>query len=300
MSDPVSLVLPDSSPLVIAASNLQLVSFCDVAVVAVLTYDTLLNIDEEYRHIWKTRWSLVKFLYLWTRYSTFVDATLAVHLRTHIAVHQTNCRALTIFDRSFAVAGLVVTEVILTVRTYALYGQSKRILGGLLVMWFAIGGVNIWAMIQWATSLAPIAMSPPTLCNLDSSTNAGLACYASLLVGETVIVLLTIWQGFQSSSFSRQRFRLGHSRLVTTFYRDGLLFYLAMFLILLVDVSLEGQARPGLKFTADVVLANLKRPPRPLRTMQSILACHLVIHAREVAWRDLHQEEDETMLDTLS
>ncbi|KAJ6540844.1 hypothetical protein DFH09DRAFT_1368499 [Mycena vulgaris] len=277
----------DSDSLAMASANLQLVSYCDVAVVAVLTYDTILNINEEYEHIWKPRWSIIKWLYLWTRYSTFIDTTLAVHLRTHIDVNQANCRVLTIFDRVFAIVGIVVTEVILTLRTYALYGQSKRLLGCLLIMWFTIGGVNLWAMVKWATSLAEVPGSPLNLCNLDSSTNAGLACYSSLLVGETVIVLLTVWKGLHTFSLSRSASR--QSRLVTTFYRDGILFYLAMLVILVVDVSLESQAPPGQKFVADV----------PLRAMQSILACHLVIHAREVAFRDLHEGVDETELDTL-
>ncbi|KAJ7446548.1 hypothetical protein FB451DRAFT_1291562 [Mycena latifolia] len=277
----------DSDSLTTAISNAQLVSYCDVAVVAALTYDTLLNIGEEYEHIWKPRWSLIKFLYLWTRYSTFIDTTLAVHMRTHISGNQANCRVMTIFDRIFAVMGIVVTEVILTLRTYALYGQSKRLLLCLIIMWLSIGGVNLWAMVKWATSLTEVPFSPANICNLDSSTNAGLACYSALLVGETVIVLLTLYKGFHTFSLSRPGFR--QSQLVTTFYRDGVLFYLAMLMILAVDVSLESQAPPGQKFAADV----------PLRTMQSILACHLVIHAREVAARDAYGE-DETMLDTLT
>ncbi|KAJ7799205.1 hypothetical protein B0H14DRAFT_2904105 [Mycena olivaceomarginata] len=268
--------------------DLQLVSRIDAGMVTALTYDTLLNIDQEYRLVWKSPWSAVKALYLWARYSTFVDTALGVHIRTQANVDPATCHTVTSFLRIFAVVGTVITELILTIRTYALYERSSTLLAFLTAVWFAIGGVNIWALIRWTGSLAPVEGSPPGSCNLDSPTNIGVVIYASLLVGETVVFLLTVWRGLRTFWLSRSIYR--HSQLVTTFYRDGMLFYLAVFMILVVDVSLEIQAPPGLKFTAD----------SSLRVMQSVLACHLVLHARAVGAQDAFGEDTDVVLDTLS
>ncbi|KAJ7863980.1 hypothetical protein B0H14DRAFT_2736996 [Mycena olivaceomarginata] len=225
-----------------------------------------------YRLVWKSPWSAVKALYLWARYSNL--------FRTQANVDPATCHTVTSFLRIFAVVGTVITELILTIRTYALYERSSTLLAFLTAVWFAIGGVNIWALIRWTGSLAPVEGSPPGSCNLDNPTNIGVVIYASLLVGETVVFLLTVWRGLRTFWLSRSIYR--HSQLVTTFTGTGL--------ILVVDVSLEIQAPPGLKFTAD----------SSLRVMQSVLACHLVLHARAVGAQDAFGEDTDVVLDTLS
>ncbi|KAJ7092231.1 hypothetical protein C8R44DRAFT_816698 [Mycena epipterygia] len=269
-----------------ASYDLQLVSRVDVGMLTALTYDTLLNIDQEYRFVWKYPWSPVKCLYLWARYSPFIDTALAVHIRTQLFVDPTTCHIVTSFVRIFAVVGTIITELILTIRTYALYEKSLSLLIFLAAMWFAIGGINIWALIKWTESLRAVAMSPANSCDLDSPTIIGTVCYFSLLVGETVVVLLTIWKGIRTFWLSRSVYR--HSQLLTTFYRDGIIFYLAIFVILVVDVSLETDTFSGLKFIAD----------SPLRVMQSILSCHLVLHARVVASQEAYGDNT-VVLDTM-
>ncbi|KAJ7145766.1 hypothetical protein C8R44DRAFT_755827 [Mycena epipterygia] len=143
----------------------------------------------------------------------------------------------------------------------------------------AIGGVNTWAVIKWTESFnIEVAPSPITSCELGSSSNIELVCYLSLLVGETgrfsVIVLLTLWKGFQICALPGPASR--NSRFITTFYRDGILFYLAMLLSLIVDVVLQSVAPPALKFIANT----------PLPVIRSILVCHLVTHVRAVASED--------------
>ncbi|KAJ7225068.1 hypothetical protein B0H12DRAFT_1149620 [Mycena haematopus] len=268
--------------------DLQLVSRIDVGMLTVLTYDTLLNVDQEYRLVWKSPWSAVKVLYLFSRYSPFVDSALGVHIRTQLGIDPETCHNMTSFARIFAVLGTIITELILTIRTYALYEKSLSLLMFLVVLWLAIAGVNIWALIQWTGSLSPVSLSPTNSCNLDSPTDIGVVIYVSLLAGGTIIVLLTVWKGLLTFWLSRSIYR--HSQLVTTFYRDGLLFYLAIFVILVVDVSLETQAPPGLKFIAD----------SSLRAMQSILACHLVLHGRSVASEETYVGDSGIVLDTMS
>ncbi|KAJ6550027.1 hypothetical protein B0H19DRAFT_1160263 [Mycena capillaripes] len=266
--------------------DLQLLSSVDVGMLTALTYDTILNVNQEYEFVWKSRWSPIKCLYLWARYSPFIDTALAVHIRTQSFVDPTTCHIVTSFVRIFAVVGTIITELILTIRTYALYEKSLGLLLFLAAMWFAIGGINIWALIKWTELLSQVAGSPAHSCNLDSTGNIGVVCYFSLLVGETVVVLLTVWKGIRTFWLSRSIYR--HSQLLTTFYRDGIMFYVAIFVILVVDVSLETQTPAGLKFIAD----------SPLRVMQSILSCHLVLHARAVAAREAYGD-DTAALDTM-
>jgi len=115
---------------------------CAVACLTLLTYDTVLNIDREYRHVWRSKWGLIKCLYLWTRYSTFIDTVFAVQKRSNWNLDPSTCSAYTTFDTIFAGFGIGVTEIILMVCTYALYGRSKKLLRFFFIMWIAIGGFN--------------------------------------------------------------------------------------------------------------------------------------------------------------
>ncbi|KAJ7772300.1 hypothetical protein B0H16DRAFT_1513001 [Mycena metata] len=261
--------------------DLQLVSRVDVGMLTALTYDTLWSLDQEYRLVWISPWSPVKCLYLWTRYSPFIDTALAVHIRTQLFVDPATCHVVTSFVRILAVLGTIITELILTIRTYALYEKSFSLLIFLSVMWLAIGGVNIWALIEWTHSLMQVTLSPANSCNLDSPTTIGIACSVSLLIGETIIVLLTVWKGIRTFWLSKSTYH--RSQLMTTFYRDGIMFYLAIFVLLVTDVWLKLRTREGLKFIAD----------SPLRVMQSVLSCHLVLHLRAVGTKNA--DEDSTV-----
>jgi len=264
-------------------SDLRLVAYVDVAFLSLLTYDTLLNINQEYRHIWKSKWSVIKCLYLWARYSPFIDTVLAVQHRVDWAISPSTCSNIETFDTMFAGFGIGITEVILMVRTYALYGRSKKLLRFFLIMSFSIAGVSIWAGLQYAESLKPEGKSPvpaTSSCDLQSSSKIWIVSYASLLVGETVIVLLTLWKGLYAFFLEGSTFR-HHSHLVTSFYRDGILFYLVILLVFIVDVVVKSAARPGIQALADT----------PLRVLHSILACHLVIHVRVVGSEEQENTE---------
>ncbi|KAJ7875272.1 hypothetical protein B0H14DRAFT_2715884 [Mycena olivaceomarginata] len=246
-----------------------------VACLALLTYDTLLNVDMEYRHIWKSKGSLIKCLYLWSRYATFLDVTLEALI--------------------YSTFGIGITEIILMVRTYALYGRSKKLLGFFLIMWLSIVGFCTWAAINWSQSVI-VDLSPKISCDLYSSSNVLLACFIALLAAETVIVGLTVWKAIQISRTLSAVSRLVSSkeisvcqpgvsaalksqRLVTSFYRDGRSRYPIHPITLIFVVVLRGVAPAALKPIGEV----------PLRVMHSILACHLVIHVRAVA----SEQEDE-------
>jgi len=257
------------------ASDLRLISYVDVACLALLTYDTLLNVNMEYRYIWKSKWSFIKCLYLWSRYATFLDTTVAVLSRLDMNIDSSSCNIFSKFNTIFAGFGIGITEIILMTRTYALYGRSKKLLVFFMILWLSVGGVCTWAVIS-LTSSNP-APSAFISCVLETSSsvllvsNVGLVCYISLLAGETVIVLLTIWKGVRTFYLAGTASRSSH--LIVSFYLDGIMFYLMMLLIFIVVVVLQNVAPPMLRSIGVT----------PLRVMHSILSCHLVIHVRVVA-----------------
>ncbi|KAJ7041138.1 hypothetical protein C8F04DRAFT_1080346, partial [Mycena alexandri] len=274
--------------------DLRLVSSIDVASLALLvsslgqftqernsivlkTYDTILNASREHRYIWKSKWSLVKCLYLWSRYAAFIDTTLAVLKRVDPSTDLSTCNIVTQFDTIFAGFGIALTEIILMVRTHALYGKSRKLLQVFIIMWLAIAAVSTWIVIHYYSLSNPAtSTSGPSsiiLCNLSRSSNMFLVCYCLLLFCETVIVLLTLSKAVHT--FARNR-GYESSHLMVTFYRDGIIFYVTMLLIFIFAVVFQIVGPPAIKYIGDT----------PLRVMHSVLACHLVIHVRAVASED--------------
>jgi len=259
--EPLSVVLPD----------IQVVYYIKLAFLALLVYDTLLQLNEEYLHVWKSRWTLIKCLYLWTRYSTFVGAAGPL---IHAAyVSPLTCDGVTTFTTIFSGFGIGVTEMILMVRTYTLYERSKKLLAFFILLWFSVGGIAFWAITKWTTSNSFFSSGSSCYVSTSSSISIGLVCYFALLVGESTIVLLTLWKVLRK--FSQQ------SGLLRSMYCDGVWFYLVLLPFTIATVICL--------FAAPIGLSELFTTP--MQVMHSILCCRLITHARTVAAEEDKREE---------
>ncbi|KAF9060513.1 hypothetical protein BDP27DRAFT_417298 [Rhodocollybia butyracea] len=109
-------------------------------------------------------------------------------------------------------------------------------------------------------------------CTLIGQSKNEVIKYISLLVGETVVAALTLWQGFRASHYSNNEFLGATQSVLVTFYRDGVLFYLCILPITLGNVLVIVYAPTQIRILET-----------PLRVMHSISCCKLIIHVREVA-----------------
>jgi len=248
----------------IALSDLQVVFYVKGGFLALLVYDSLLQINEEYLHVWKSRWTLIKCLYLWTRYSTILCTIISF-------ANSTSCNTFTTFATVFGGFTIGVTDLILMVRTYTLYERSKKLLVFFFIMWFSVAGVAFWAITRPSSSsgsTAPVLGSGIPSCWMPESNHLGiqLVCYLSLLVGEAFIVLVTLVKVFR-------KFYDNKCALLQSLYCDGVWFYLAILPFSIVTVVVLFTARPGLNVLPDT----------PVLVMHAVLSCRLITHAREIA-----------------
>ncbi|KAF8211476.1 hypothetical protein K438DRAFT_45052 [Mycena galopus ATCC 62051] len=244
--EPLSVVLPD----------IQVVYYIKLAFLTLLVYDTLLQLNEEYLHVWKSRWTLIKCLYLWTSPLT--------------------CDGVTTFTTIFSGFGIGVTQMILMVRTYTLYERSKKLLAFFFVLWFSVGGIAFWAVTKWTASNSSSSSGSSCYVSTSSSISIGLVCYFALLVGESTIVLLTLWKVLRKMVIVSQQ-----SDLLRSMYCDGVWFYLALLPFTIATVVCL--------FVAPIGLSELFTTP--MQVMHSILCCRLITHARTVAAEEDKREE---------
>jgi len=69
------------------------VKFSFIAGVFLLIYDTVINFTDEVNFIWLKRWSVVKVLYIITRYCAFVDASLIIWYYFRSTLSPEACRS---------------------------------------------------------------------------------------------------------------------------------------------------------------------------------------------------------------
>jgi len=82
------------SALIYEFENLQMIKYLEVASFAFLVYDYILNIHREVQLIWFSRLSLVKLLYLTTRYSAFLTALTMLLITFYPTFSLTFCKAI--------------------------------------------------------------------------------------------------------------------------------------------------------------------------------------------------------------
>jgi len=259
--------------------ELQVVTYVTVAFLALLVYDWIISLDREVSRIWRSDWSLVKVLYLYTRYAPLSVMTIAAEERI------TDTCSLMTFTTIFAGWGIGVANLILMLRTYSIYNKSRKILGIFGLSWILIAIACTIAILRFTKSfdvtVVPVGLRPPFSCFLSGESKIGLICYLALLGGESVITMLTVWKTFDSYRESGFHF----SQVVSMMYCEGLFYYFSVIPFTIANVAVLLTVPPGLLLLLD----------SPLTVMHSILCCRLVLHIREVSGYD-KDDEDEDIL----
>ncbi|KAK0448296.1 uncharacterized protein EV420DRAFT_1567317 [Desarmillaria tabescens] len=103
-------------------------------------------------------------------------------------------------------------------------------------------------------------------CYLTKASPRIFICFASLLLLETVMVVLTVWKAFRL-------FRGSTNLLISRFFRDGIMYYICLFALTLANVLVILLAPHDMLDLLDTLL----------RVSHSILCCRLLLGLRETA-----------------
>ncbi|KLO13135.1 hypothetical protein SCHPADRAFT_940609 [Schizopora paradoxa] len=106
-----------------------IVKYVNLASATLLTYDTIINIEEEVNFIWRNHWNLGTWLYLATRYLAFVDTSTMLFYLFLNNMNVEHCHSV----YAASMCGLIA-EIILSVRAYALWKRSRLMLISLVVL----------------------------------------------------------------------------------------------------------------------------------------------------------------------
>jgi len=234
-------------------------SFC------IFGWEWILCLPQEHTRIWKKKQTFISLLYLANRYFGLLQFSFVISLVAN-AWGPAACKHMFYWEPVGALISTVLSQMILGTRVYALYAQNMVIgivLSGILIVEVAIGGYAISTTSPPAPIPGAPGAAPP--CGAVMGPIGWLIAFWSIpLLYDTVTFLLTAWKAFDYWK------KDVNTPLITVIWRDGVLYFFAIFSMNVVNVLIFLAAPQSLR------AINLT----PTLMLSVILSCRLVLNLR--------------------
>ncbi|KAH7929181.1 hypothetical protein BV22DRAFT_1029809 [Leucogyrophana mollusca] len=265
------------SDLMSAGVDNELTKVSSIAV-TILIYDYVLTFNLELKFIWSGPWSAVKALYLFTKYLPFIDVILLVLYRDLLSEPSDRACHFALSIASYDVylcsdaypIGMSVAEIIIMVRTWAIWGRGRRLAIILIVVGVASFTFTCYFSVMWVQSLTFSVIHDSVLggCIATSNKNGILLVPWSLFMcTESLLLLMMMVHAYPVVRQNRENTTTALYRVLL---RDGRSSYLRLSLSV---VNLGFIAGPtGALSTSFVV---------PTRVLHAVFATRIILHLRE-------------------
>ncbi|KAJ7475251.1 hypothetical protein B0H11DRAFT_2034723 [Mycena galericulata] len=238
------------------------------ACATILVYDLMCTLDQEILYVWPRPWSISTVLYVLNRYLPFIDTFIGLSAKfTRISPEQCLIRNVTVGWLS--VGGIMLSEGILMLRTYAIWERKPIILILLCSLAIAIFVPMVMFVRLETKSLIYIPTEDGVGCLLSSASNILIFGYLLIMVSETVIAVLTAVKAYRDLRRSRVPW-------ILKLYQDGMLFYVYLLMISIANVLVP--------ILGPSMFANwLATPQRVLHSVLCTRVLLLILRQRRVA-----------------
>lgn len=250
------------------AFQFQRATYIHLCILTLMVHDWLVLLRDEVKHFWRTKWSFTKILYLVSRYGPFLDMPILTVLQTAPggAMGHNACNILYKIVAWNMTLGLPISEIILILRTNAIYSKSKRVIIPLSIVYVISVAAGIAITVHHK-----VVVSGPQPSNLFNACSIvredGRTWFVLLLflIFELLIVILTVWKGIRDLYSSTPLFR--------ALYRDSVAFFLALFGVTLSAILILALA--PLQYAGIAVTY--------ARVVHSIICCRILLNLRRAA-----------------
>ncbi|KAF8182910.1 hypothetical protein BJ912DRAFT_1121174 [Pholiota molesta] len=287
--------------ILIAARNVVNGNYSSCITFTLLFYDTLLMFPKELEYIWsnasiRSKWSTPKVIYILVRYYALIHLGILLSIvrqTSYVLMFRDLTNVLGVIVDANSTAGWYLCPVVfqtgiffvITMRLHALYNRSTKVLGLLVVLILGDFAValqgSIITGIKISGGLIPVPLGlPMSGCLTEGSPSKGTL----LRIWITSWSVSAIHFGMTMNKFLEgRRYRTVIKRerqippLLTAFFRDGIVFYLVITVMILVSAIIE-----------QLVLPEFGSICLPwFIGIYSFAGSHLIISLREAAARGL-------------
>jgi len=269
------------------------------AAAAILLWDYCITFNEEKRHYWNSRWTWSRLAFAANRYIapmialTNLGASLVTNLTPNF------CSFYTVYLATISgPLQFLLVEIVLTLRLYALYGKSKRILAGLIVfLLFTTLTSSVVVTLEFGTNHGAVLGTPNfPICFAQikgNKTRSFLWAYwIPIALFEIVAFFLALYKTRQHIQDTRPLVqnsvidtgRVGGKtlgqQLVEALFRDSLFYFALMSILVLIGAFLNhfGNETFGVATIA----------PGPILSLLSIMGSRLLLSTHSVVSTVFH------------
>jgi len=217
----------------------KIIPYSITAIAALLVYDLICTVDQEVEYVWTAPCSIGTIMFVLNRYLPLIDTFISLHLLTTQNTPE-NCVQGFKVVTWFILLGQALAEIILMLRTYALWERKRAML---ITLWVLSAFTFIPAIIVTSFELDSLQYGPPTIhgqagCFLRRASKVIFIAYVLLIMCESIIVTLTMIKAVS-------HLRRSHSPWIVKMYKDGFLFYIYVLTISVVNVVIPVAAPPA-------------------------------------------------------
>jgi len=209
-------------------------NFLHLAAITFLFYDHLITSGNEIDYLWRRPKSASAYWFFFNRYFAFFG-NITVTALEFTSLPLQSCKQYNLFRQLMLVLNQVLVCILLTLRIYALYSCSVRILTYMVGSGAVLAGISCWALFGQKSAPAQqssgchIGLSRVTAIRLASAWEA-LFIYDSILFS---LIVLKTWR-------TRKDFSMNASRtavpILYIIFRDGATYFAVMALANLTNI----------------------------------------------------------------
>ncbi|KAH6893942.1 hypothetical protein BKA70DRAFT_795244 [Coprinopsis sp. MPI-PUGE-AT-0042] len=222
----------------------QHIKYMNLASLCILICEWFNTLEVEAAVIRGAKWGFGSVIYTFSRLLPFFDVPLAIFYRLYPRVPtlpNNVCSVLYKIETWSTVFGILASEIILVMMIYCLANKNRRVGSWLSVqvVAFAVSACVLWGILLESLQFGKPTLPLPTGCSVTGGKYlfAGIG-FVLLALNEFILMVFVLGVGFH-------RYRNSNSTLVKTLYRDGIFYYVFLFLISMgqVIVILAGPVR---------------------------------------------------------
>ncbi|KII85254.1 hypothetical protein PLICRDRAFT_45448 [Plicaturopsis crispa FD-325 SS-3] len=240
---------------------LQVYTSC---MVTLAVWDWLACLQMEWHRIWKRKFSLVKFLYLWTRYYGLLAFGLNLWLFNG-EITETRCKSLHYLIAATSMWVTLGSEAILAVRTHAFLGRKPLIGYTLTAMLFGEMGYLLYVSVA-GVHQNPVLVGDKGPCTASDAPgkHVVMGYWIAPVAFDLICMALTGWKALQLQQMGVK------SRLATIFVREGLFYFLAVAGVNVLNAAFMFQSNANIQNINSYLALVLSQ----------VLCCRLVLNLR--------------------
>ncbi|CAL1700258.1 unnamed protein product [Somion occarium] len=273
-----TITVPANFP-IMSFEHSRIVAYGHVAAATLLVWDYLLTVDSEVTLMWPSPWSIMKVLFFWTRYLPVLDISLVLFHQLNPTISISTCQVTSKTASWFLLIGIIVSEMILVIRTWAIWGRSKAIGITLTVCAVLACGSVLYVEKSFLDSLRFFTYPSRATagCLITTQNSIVAVSFIVVIIFETSLFISPSRSSSYFNINQRNSTLLANNRgLTSVLYRDGILFYVYLFCTSMANFIVI------LAVPRDLanILVNIQR------VLHSCLSARVVLNLREASQQE--------------